>query len=162
MSSAELFVYGTLRHDQPENERFIPPHTPWQRARVRGRLVTIPSGYDLLVVPAAGVLGEATRDAGADEARRAAVMPDATRRAFAAMGKVDGETIAGELLTLRDAAAAWPPIDGWEDFVPGRSGAYARLVVPVECGDESGHWRLLAAWVYAATRAPAGSFRRMR
>lgn len=64
--------------------------------------------------------------------------------------------IEGELLAFPDATNAWPPLDGWEGVSPaGEPTVYARVVVPVDTGGDA--QPLVAAWVYASTRAPSGA-----
>jgi gamma-glutamylcyclotransferase (GGCT)/AIG2-like uncharacterized protein YtfP len=155
----ELFVYGTLRHDQPEHARFCRGVVGWCRASLRGSLRRLPSGYLVLVVDPASVLLHATSDAVADEARRRALAdavgtPDSTGTAG---------WIEGEVLRFRDAVEAWPSLDRWEDFRPGVPGAYQRCVVPVRvpvsaiADDEDAPSRIVAAWAYVALEAPVGS-----
>lgn len=151
----ELFVYGTLRHDQPEHARYCRGVTGWREARLRGRLVRIVEGYLLLVVPPAAVLHRATADAAADEARRRALDPTALAHAAQALERAGISWIRGELLAFADAGVAWPPLDRWEGASLDGRGVYARVVVPVWCGHERS--APAAAWVYAATQAPAGA-----
>lgn len=147
MAETRLFVYGTLRHDQPEHALYCRGVTSWLPARVRGRLARIPEGYLLLVVPPQAILHRATAAAVADESRRKAI-DDAAANAAAASGCGDGWTwIEGELLTLADASAAWPLLDEWEGFRPEQSTVYQRCVIPVQVGDV-----MRAAWAYVTTR----------
>jgi len=148
MPEAQLFVYGTLLHDQPEHAQFCRGVTGWQPARVRGRLVRIPEGYLLLVVPPSAILQRASVDAAIDETQRAAVSEVAVAQAQAAGEEDAWEWIDGELLTFADAVVAWPPIDEWEGFVPGRETVYLRCVIPVFVGDD-----VTAAWSYVTTQA---------
>lgn len=155
-SPTELFVYGTLRHDQPEHSRYCRGVTGWRPARLRGRLFRIVEGYLLLVVPPAAILHRATPQPAADEAWRRAVGARGVARAAEALDRAAGSRwIAGELLAFADAAAAWPPLDHWEGASTHGSSVYARVVVPVATNDPARP--LVAAWVYAATRPPAGA-----
>lgn len=147
MSKTQLFVYGTLRHDEPEHARFCRGGTGWQPARVRGRLVRIPEGYLLLVVPPSAILQRASVDAAADESQRATIADAAIKRAEAAATEDKWGWIDGELLTFADAAVAWPPLDEWEGCSPGRDTVYQRFVVPVRVGE-----RAISAWGYVTTR----------
>lgn len=149
MSRTQLFVYGTLRHDCPEHHEFCRGVTGWHRAWVQGRLWRIPEGYLLLQVPPASVLLVATNDTLADEKRRAELRAPDTETS-------EWPWIEGELLDFRNAAEAWPSIDEWECFVPGKKNVYPRCVVPVEVSDgDSRSSRLV--WAYAATGVPPGS-----
>ncbi len=153
--ATELFVYGTLRHDQPEHARFCRGVMHWRRARVRGRLWRLPSGYLLLVVPAEDARLRATSDAAADEIRRARLKPAVVDRG----GSGDASWINGEVLFFRDAALAWPPIDRWEDCTPGREGAYQRCAVPARVrAAERAPETLALVWAYVATEPPPGAF----
>ncbi|WP_442889453.1 gamma-glutamylcyclotransferase family protein [Congregicoccus parvus] len=155
----ELFVYGTLRHDQPEHARFCRGVVGWSRASLRGSLRRLPSGYLVLVVDPGAVLLHATGDALVDETRRRALADSV--RTLDSTGT--SGWIEGEVLRFRDAAEAWPPLDRWEDFRPGVPGAYQRCVVPVRVNadvtsaDQETRARMIAAWAYVASGAPAGS-----
>lgn len=152
----ELFVYGTLRHDQPEHARYCRGVAGWRPARLRGRLFRLVEGYLLLVLPPAAILHRATPEPGADEAWRRAVARSGLARADAVMERAAaGGWVAGELLAFADAAAAWPPLDRWEGASMSGHSVYARVVVPVHTGDAARP--LAVAWVYAATRAPVGA-----
>ena len=157
MASAgtELFVYGTLRHDQPEHARYCRGVSGWQPAQVRGRLFRLVEGYLLLVVPPGAILGRATDDAAADEGRRRALAPEAVMDAVRALDEAGGSWVSGELIAFEDAAVAWPPLDRWEGVSAGRDSVYARVVMPVRTDDPVRPWNV--AWVYVATRAPTGA-----
>ena len=90
------------------------------------------------------------------EAWRRAVAVGGLARADRAMEQAGGGWIEGELLAFAEAAVAWPPLDRWEGTsTSGDASIYSRVVVPVHTGDVARP--LVAAWVYASTRAPAGS-----
>ena len=153
----ELFVYGTLRHDQPEHARYCRGVTGWTHARLRGRLFRLVEGYRLLVLPSAALLHRATESPEQDEVRRCALTPAALVEAEAAAVRADPEAtwIDGELLSFADATLAWPPLDAWEGTSPRGDPVYARGVVPVHTGDPNQPLR--AVWVYASARIPAGA-----
>lgn len=157
-SGTQLFVYGTLRHDQPEHARYCRGVRGWRPARVRGRLVPSPGGHRLLVVPPQAVFGWATADALADEARRRDITPEVMQQAAAARAGDDELVwIDGELLEFADATVAWPPIDAWEDAAPGQRGLYRRGLLPVEIPGAAGGQQLLAAWAYFAVEGTVTS-----
>lgn len=160
MHPTELFVYGTLRHDQPEHARYCRGVTGWWPARLRAQLWMVPAGYRLTIVPQAAVLLTATGDAEADEMHRHGLAAEVIARAVRMQEEFAAPWIDGELLRFRDATEAWPPLDRWEEFTPGRPGTYARVVVPVmvQVNHESAA-RAMAVWAYVATAAPAGSVR---
>lgn len=152
MAEAPLFVYGTLRHDQPEHRQYCRGVTGWCPARVRGRLVRIPEGYLLLVVPSSSILLRASAESLSDEFRREKLSGEIERAAMAANADEPWPWIEGELLTFADAAVAWPPLDEWEGFIPGRDAVYQRCVIPVEVGDAA-----VPAWTYATPNVPQAS-----
>jgi gamma-glutamylcyclotransferase (GGCT)/AIG2-like uncharacterized protein YtfP len=152
MIETALFVYGTLRHDQPEHRRFCRGVYAWQPARVRGRLFRVPAGHRLVVVPPTSVLLHATNDATADEQRRATLSPQFLSDAANPSVADGADWIDGELLRFRDAAVAWPSLDAWEDSTPGRAGFYPRCVVPVSVGES-----ILPVWAYVATEPAPGA-----
>jgi gamma-glutamylcyclotransferase (GGCT)/AIG2-like uncharacterized protein YtfP len=158
MTPTELFVYGTLRHDQPEHAQHCRGVLGWRRARMRGGLWTILAGYRLLVVEANAVLLQATRDAEADEARRRELPMSALVHAASVASARGLRWVEGEVLTFGDAAEAWPPLDAWENSAPGEPALYPRVVVPVELMEgPDGETSLIAAWAYVASRAPLGA-----
>lgn len=152
MSSTQLFVYGTLRHDQPEHARFCRGVTGWRPARLRATLWMLPAGYRLATVPSTAMLLVATQDAAADETTRAKLSPTVIGAAAEALEASGAAWLSGEVLSFQDAGAAWPPLDRWEEFTPGQEGCYVRTVVPIET--ESG---VLPIWTYVAPEAPPGS-----
>jgi len=154
-SPTELFVYGTLRHDQPEHARYCRGVTGWRPARMRGKLFRLVEGYLLLVVPPGAILHRATRGPAADESWRRAITSDELARTTEAMERAGASWIEGEVLAFRDAADAWPPLDRWEGTAIEGDSVYARVVVPVHTGEAARP--LIAVWVYAATRPPPGA-----
>lgn len=156
----ELFVYGTLRHDQPEHARYCRGVRGWQAAWLHAELWILPAGYRIVRVPAASVLFVAGADPGRDEERRAGLTPDAIAAAAAAgAAGTNGARVEGELLRFRDAAEAWPPLDAWEEFSPGRvRRGYARAVVPAVVPKNSVR-TTVAAWAYVAMDIPPGATR---
>lgn len=154
--TTELFVYGTLRHDQPEHAKYCRGVTGWRPARMRAQLWRLPAGYRLATVPPGAVLLAATCDHAADEERRRAITPTEIGAVAPILKAAAAEWLDGEVLSFRDAAEAWPPLDRWEEFTPGGGGSYARVVLPVEI-IHGGASRIAAVWVYAATAAPPGA-----
>jgi len=158
----ELFVYGTLKHDQPEHARFCRGVTGWRRARVSGRLFRLREGYLILFCPESRLLLEASPHARADEVRR-----EALARRYAEAGREPGPqadavasepSVGGEVLCFADAEEAWPSLDEWEGFVPGQGGVYRRVVTPVEILDDEGRpCERRFVWVYATSRVPPGA-----
>lgn len=157
--STELFVYGTLRHDQPEHARFCQGVTGWRPARIRARLWLLPAGYRIATVARDAVLMPASANAVVDEARRRTLAPATiTATASALLADTAAPWLAGEVLSFAHAAEAWPPLDRWEEFTPGRPGFYQRAVVPVHlAGPEDAPQRVIAAWAYVALDVPPGA-----
>lgn len=151
----ELFVYGTLRHNQPEHSRLCRGVTAWRKARMRGRLVILREGYLLMIVDPRAMLREATHDVEADEHHRSEMTRRGAANAIAAEAK-DG-WVEGELLAFADAARAWPPLDEWECYKPGAGGVYRRTIAVAEIMTHSGRWERRPIWAYLASQAPAGS-----
>jgi hypothetical protein len=123
---------------------------------MRAQLWLVPAGYRLAVVPATAVLLTATHDAAADDALRHRFSDDVMAHAVRALEDSAAPWIGGELISFRDAAEAWPPLDRWEEFTPGGSGCYSRAIVPVEILG-AGESRTVSAWAYVATSSPVGS-----
>jgi gamma-glutamylcyclotransferase (GGCT)/AIG2-like uncharacterized protein YtfP len=131
-----LFVYGTLKRDFWNHDRFcrntidIKPATTW------GRLYDLPAGYPALEVPESAILAHGTADPLADAATQARIadeianMPDQPRP----LG--DWDLIHGELVTFADPARDLPSIDRLEGFHPGQPSLYQRVILPVFLGHE--------------------------
>ncbi len=160
MNPTQLFVYGTLRHDQPEHVKYCRGVTGWRPARLRARSWMLPAGYRIVTVSPAAVLLRATLDAAGDERRRSRITRESIGAIAAAMSAPDADWpwVDGEVLSFRDAVDAWPALDGWEEFSPARPGSYLRVVVPVLL-DPAGSPVAIAAWVYGATDDPLGATR---
>jgi gamma-glutamylcyclotransferase (GGCT)/AIG2-like uncharacterized protein YtfP len=152
VSPTELFVYGTLRHDQPEHAKYCRGVTGWKPARLRAQRWMLPQRYLLAVVPADALLLLASLDLVVDEVRRLQLSVAALAAASQAGESPAFPWVVGEVLFFRDAVEAWPSLDRWEEFMPGGSGAYARAVVPAEVDGE-----VYPVWAYVATSAPPGS-----
>jgi gamma-glutamylcyclotransferase (GGCT)/AIG2-like uncharacterized protein YtfP len=134
-----LFVYGTLKRGGRFHERFCRGARSVEPARVHGRLYLATAGYPVLVVPRSAILARGSGDPVADLAAQSAVP---VSRATA---DDESEDVIGELMTFGDPLARLALLDGLEDFHPGRSSLYDRVLLPVRpnTSDEP-----VAAWVY--------------
>ena len=168
-ASLRLFVYGTLKRDYWNHERFCRGVLSVEEAIVRGRLYELPSGIPVLEVSEADVLAYGTVDPLADLSACNAQAGVATQARLAAEfaaraaqhpdpGK-NGATggrwgpVYGELLTFDDLETRLPAIDHLEGFLPClRAGThrqagglclYERVLVPVGVGR-----RMWLAWLY--------------
>ena len=152
-----LFVYGSLMRGHENHVACCGGFREVRAATVRGRLYRQPSGYPMLVVPAAAVLASGTDDPRKDALTLRRLAAEAARRPVCVDEVAEGEwePIAGELFTFDDAALRLPRLDALEDFRPGGGGLYERAVVALE-GDDGA-----LAWTYVAPDAgpPRGSER---
>jgi len=152
-----LFVYGTLKRGFANHARYCEGIDDVAPARVRGRLYDLPAGYPMLVVPPGDVIARGTTHPEAD-ARTLAEWETRWKapRTPRCEDAQDWGPVTGEVLTISDPAIRLPGIEALEQFEPGGTGMYDRVLVPVL----EGAFRL--AWTYVAPegRLPAGATRR--
>jgi len=168
-ASLRLFVYGTLKRDYWNHERFCRGVLSVEEAIVRGRLYELPSGIPVLEVSEADVLAYGTVDPLADLSACNAQAGVATQARLAAEfaaraaqhpdpGK-NGATggrwgpVYGELLTFDDLETRLPAIDHLEGFLPclragthrqaGGPSLYRRVLVPA-----STRGQRVLVWLY--------------
>lgn len=141
-----LFAYGTLKSDQPEHAAHCPTPLSIAPARAPGELWRLREGYPILKIDPALAAQDATRDPVAD-------WTAAQARSGETPPAVGGELIEGELHEYPLASGALSKMDAWENFVPGRKGAYSRRIIWVK--DAAGRDRL--AWAYVCFEPPVGA-----
>ncbi|GEM_PF-512435 len=141
-----LFVYGTLRSDQPEHRTHSPRSLSRSIASVTGTLYELEEGYPLLSVPAPSILLSASRNWLGDWNRATmidlATVPGASQ---------ESTRIRGELIEIPLEPEALNKPDKWEGFSLDRPSIYQRVIVPATLEDG----RMVAAWAYVATQIPA-------
>lgn len=144
-----FFVYGTLKRDFWNHDRFCRGVLAVEDAVVRGRLFETPSGIPVLQVPEKDILAVGTTDPCADVATQAHVTarmpnPDSNpdRLPKNATGAPWGP-VYGELLTFDDPETRLPAIDRLEGFHPGGPCLYRRVLVSLSVSGQAS-W----AWVY--------------
>jgi hypothetical protein len=143
----ELFVYGSLKPGESGHGLFC-AEVRSVRARVRGALFEAPEGYPVLFVAEGDVLAEGTENP-VEDARRALAHGPASPRAPAEHANgIPLRWIDGFVLRFIDAGRSVPPIDEYEDFVPGIPSPYRRVLIPI-AGDPPG-----TAWTYIAPPGP--------
>ena len=141
----KLFVYGTLKRGGRFHDRYCRGVLAIEEASVRGWLHTLPAGYPMLVVPKEHILADGTADAVADvatQARFAAILAPA--------GELS-ERISGEILTFDDPSDRLPALDELEEFHPGATSLYRRVLLAVR-PEQAEH--PIPAWTYVADHWP--------
>ena len=142
-----LFVYGTLRSDQPEHRTHSPRSLSRSIASVTGTLFELEEGYPLLIVPATSIVLTASRDWLRD-------WNQATMFDLAAIPNPSQERssrIWGELVEIPIEQDALTKPDRWEGFSLDQPCIYQRVIVPATLADG----RIVAAWAYVATQIPS-------
>jgi gamma-glutamylcyclotransferase (GGCT)/AIG2-like uncharacterized protein YtfP len=144
----DLFVYGSLKPGEAGHELFCREALRAEPARVRGALFEAPEGYPVLLVTEAEVLAEGTENPARD-ARRALRHGSVSRGRPAdhAYG-IRLRWIDGFVLRFAEPNRQIPPIDEYEDFVPGTPGPYRRVLIAT-AGESAG-----AAWTYISPPGP--------
>lgn len=142
-----LFVYGTLRSDQPEHRTHSPRSLSRSIASVTGTLYELEEGYPLLIVPATSILLSASRDWLRDWSR-ATVFDSAT---IPTPSQERSSRIQGELIEIPLEPDALTKPDRWEGFSLDRPSIYRRVIVPAALADGT----MVAAWAYIAVQIPA-------
>jgi gamma-glutamylcyclotransferase (GGCT)/AIG2-like uncharacterized protein YtfP len=150
----KLFVYGTLKRGGRNHDRFCRGALSIEPARVRGRLYLAAAGYPVLIVPRFAVLANGSADRVADLSAQSSVPVSRVSAEDAE------ENVVGELMTFGDPQARLAAFDELEDFHPGGSSLYARVLLAVRrhASDEP-----VAAWAYVEgdrLRAAGSRFRR--
>jgi gamma-glutamylcyclotransferase (GGCT)/AIG2-like uncharacterized protein YtfP len=151
-SHLRVFVYGTLKQGGRNHPAYCRGILAVEPARVLGQLYDLPAGYPMLVVPGTAVLA-----IGSSNYLHDAIRQDDDQRppACAASAADDWQEIYGELLSFDDPLARLPALDGLEDFRPGETSLYARVLVRLL--EPAG----ITAWTYVAPdgRLPPGARR---
>ena len=141
-----LFVYGTLRSDQPEHRTHSPRSLSRSIASVTGTLYELDEGYPLLIVPATSIVLPASRDWLRDWNQATmfdlATIPDPSQER--------SSHIWGELIEIPLEPDALTKPDMWEGFSLDRPSIYQRVIIPAALADG----RMVAAWAYVATQIP--------
>ena len=141
-----LFVYGTLRSDQPEHRTHSPRSLSRSIASVTGTLYELDEGYPLLIVPATSIVLPASRDWLRDWNQATmfdlATIPDPSQER--------SSHIWGELIEIPLEPDALTKPDKWEGFSLDRPSIYQRVFIPATLADG----RMVAAWAYVTTQNP--------
>ena len=122
------FVYGTLKRDGWNHDRYMSGYLSVEETTVRGRLRWLSAGIPTLAIPPEDLLAIGTTDFMAD-------MRLAERLSREQAGKprpeVEGnwDEISGELFTFDDPETTLPPLDRLEGFRPGERSLYYRVLV---------------------------------
>jgi gamma-glutamylcyclotransferase (GGCT)/AIG2-like uncharacterized protein YtfP len=136
----DVFVYGTLKRDQRNHERFCRGALAMREATVPGRLYDLPFGFPALVVPKEAVQATGTTD----------YLFDARASSHAQTGPQEvspaWDIVYGELLTFDDPKKRLPDLDALEGFRPDEGGFYRRVLVPATLAGASTN---VLAWTYA-------------
>jgi gamma-glutamylcyclotransferase (GGCT)/AIG2-like uncharacterized protein YtfP len=136
-----VFVYGTLKRDQSNHERFCHGALVIEEATVRGRLYNLPYGFPALVVPEERVFAIGTTDYPGDAGKQYFLSPPAKTLPSG------WATVQGELMIFDDPEKRFVALDALEGYVPGEEGLYERVLIPVEVADE-----VILAWAYRVER----------
>lgn len=136
-----VFVYGTLKRNQRNHDRFCRGALRVEPATARGRLYELPFGFPGLHVHRESVLAVGTNDYHADVDRQASVTDTLT--------PPDPERgiVHGEVMTFEDVERRLIALDALEGYTPGSRSLYERVLIPVRT--EAG---ILAAWTYRIVR----------
>lgn len=141
-----LFVYGTLRSDQPEHLIHSPVSLSRTIAQVAGTLCELEEGYPLLVVSPSSILLLASSDWLGDWNK-------ATQAIAAIHANPSASLVKGELLETPLRANALSKPDQWEGFNVDRPSVYQRAIVPAFLEDGT----VVPAWAYVSTQIPSSA-----
>jgi gamma-glutamylcyclotransferase (GGCT)/AIG2-like uncharacterized protein YtfP len=137
-----IFVYGTLKQDYWNHDRFCRGALYIEEATVQGRLYDFLSRFPVLQVPEDNIIAVGTLDPLADVATQERLPADLSTDTDC--DEARWQMIQGELLTFPDPQVSLPPIDRLEGFQPGLPSLYRRVLVPVMLDDD----RPITAWCY--------------
>lgn len=146
ISSQYLFVYGTLRSDQPEHRSHGPISLSRSIAKVAGTLFELAEGYPILKVPHSRVILSASHDWLGDwKKATGTVSTISTNVVFA-----ESSLVKGELVEIPLVPNALSKPDKWEGFNVDQTNVYQRVVIPAIKEDGA----LVPAWAYISTQIP--------
>ncbi|MEM9157583.1 MAG: gamma-glutamylcyclotransferase [Verrucomicrobiota bacterium] len=178
LPSQYIFVYGTLRSEHPEHQRFCSNTLSIQKAELSGELYQLPEGYPILQISPSQILAHASPDPISDWQKasveiqaiaptkpapgRGQPPPQPSLPSTAALHRTIDQKpqgapptsipplIQGQLLEFPLTSHALEPLDQWECFTPGTPSAYQRyLVRPTQTETNQP-----LCWVYATTQSP--------
>ena len=139
-----VFVYGTLKRDQRNHERFCRGVLAIREATVQGRLYDLPYGFPALVVPNENVQAIGTTDYVADTEKQNRALP--TMRATSP----GWDAVYGEIFSFDDPEERLPALDGLEGFRPGEKSFYSRVLIPATLAETG---TSVMVWAYAIESA---------
>ena len=148
-----VFVYGTLKRGQPAHERLCRGCLDVEPATIRGRLYLSQAGFPTLVVPQQSVLAFGTAIHAVDlqhEQSSQLTLPNETESSAAGC---DWQNIEGELLSFEPDPRRLRIFDKYEEFRPGGSSLYLRVLVPV-----SSAGAIVPAWTYVSPTSSSEAF----
>jgi len=144
-----LFVYGTLKQGCENHAVYCKGALSVEPARVRGKLYQHPGGFPMLQIPVSDIVAIGTADHLADMTLQTRHQMDSTDSNI----QPDFEKhenywrlIQGELMIFDDPGPRLSAIDELEEFYPGQTSLYRRVLIPVLTHNNS----VVSAWVYAS------------
>lgn len=142
-----LFVYGTLKRDYWNFERYCRNAVDIQPATVWGRLYQLSAGYPAIEVPETSILAHGTDDPVAD-----AITQKCLAETSCNWTRPEGDwnLVHGEIMTFLEPERDLPPIDRLEGFVAGGQGLYRRVMIIV-----NNQQHMAPAWLYCMVTPPS-------
>ena len=124
-----VFVYGTLKCDYANHQRYMKGYTSVRKALTFGRIYSGPHGFPVVTAPDRIILAKGTADPEADLA---------TQRRFTRSASISidpprhGEkgVVSGELFEFDDPHRLIP-LDYLESFTPGTDSLYLRVLAAI-------------------------------
>lgn len=148
-------MYGTLKRNGSNFERYCTGVSRVDDAVVWGRLYGLPQGYPILDIPQSQVLAHGTADPSNDIARQERrTVPPAGLGVPCVSGGSEWRRIHGELLELEDGERILPMIDALEDFHSEGPALYRRVLVAADRYDN----QRVAAWLYVLPEDAGGRY----
>lgn len=123
-----IFVYGTLKRDGWNHDRYMNGYLSVEEATVRGRLRWLSAGIPTLAIPPEDLLAIGTIDFMADMRLAERLSRELAGRPRPEVAG-DWDEISGELYTFDDPETRLPPLDRLEGFRPGGRSLYSRVLV---------------------------------
>lgn len=147
-----IFAYGTLKRGFSNHDQYCAGVLRICPAWLRGRLFKLSPEIPVMTVPDEDVLEYGTAGVAADiEAQEKFESFKGTAGSISS-GAPGWRKIRGELLVFNDPRTRLPLLDNLEEFHPGRTSTYARVLVSITLSSGL----QTSAWTYIAGFDPAG------
>jgi gamma-glutamylcyclotransferase (GGCT)/AIG2-like uncharacterized protein YtfP len=146
-----IFAYGTLKRGFPNHAEYCSGALRISPACLRGRLFKLSPEIPVMIVPGEDIAAYGTSSFAADievQEQFEAFLKGKKAKGWTEAGGAAWRKVGGELLVFDDPYTRLPLLDSLEEFQPGHSSTYIRVLVPitVSSGLETCAWTYIAGF----------------